>query len=196
VIVPRSYIGELLGDGLAGVVPDAPAVRRILDLCTGSGYLAILAALAFPEAKVDAGDISNEALAVARRNISDYGLEDRISLMQSDLFDTLGRREYDLILSNPPYVSDAAIAAFPREYAAEPVVAHAGGRDGMDLVRRILGEAARHLSPNGIMVMEIGTGRQILERDYPQLPFLWLDTEKSRGEVFALHRPWGQTPRE
>src|SRR5262245_13167678 len=188
VIVPRSYIGELLGDGLAGMVPDGTTVRRILDLCTGSGCLAILAALAFPEAKVDASDISDEALAVACRNISDYGLEDRISLIQSDLFEKLGKRKYDLIVANPPYVSDAAIAAFPREYAAEPVIAHAGGGDGMDLVRGILADAGRHLTADGILVMEIGTGRQILERDYRQLPFLWLDTEKSHGEVFALHR--------
>lgn len=188
VIVPRSYIGELLGDGLAGVVPDSTAVRWILDLCTGSGCLAILAALAFPEAKVDASDFSGDALGVARRNTVDYGLEDRISLVQSDLFEKLGKRQYDLILANPPYVSDEAIAAFPKEYAAEPVVAHAGGRDGMDLVRRILAEAGRHLTPEGVLVMEIGTSRQILERDYPQLPFLWLDTEKSQGELFALHR--------
>jgi ribosomal protein L3 glutamine methyltransferase len=188
VVVPRSYIGELLGHGLASVISDSTAVRRVLDLCTGSGCLAILAALAFPEARVDASDVSGDALAVASHNIADYGLEDRISLVRSDLFEKLGKGQYDLILANPPYVSDEAIAAFPREYAAEPVIAHAGGRDGMDLVRRILSEAARHLTLEGILVMEIGTGREILERDYPEMPFRWLDTTHSQGEVLALRR--------
>jgi ribosomal protein L3 glutamine methyltransferase len=187
-IVPRSYIGELLGDGLADVISDSGTVGRILDLGTGSGCLAILAALAFPSASLDASDISDDALAVARRNVADYGLEDRISLVRSDLFEALGKRRYDLVLANPPYVSEKAIAAFPQEYAAEPVIAHAGGRDGMDIVRRILAEVPGHLTPDGVLVVEIGTAREILERDYPRLPFLWLDTEKSQGEVFALHR--------
>jgi ribosomal protein L3 glutamine methyltransferase len=188
VIVPRSYIGELLGEGLPAVVPDRAAVRRVLDLCTGSGCLAILAALAFPEAEVDASDISEAALAVAQRNVGDYGLGDRISLIQSDLFDGLNRRQYDLVLANPPYVSDGRVAAFPREYAAEPAIAHAGGRDGLDIVRRILGQAAVHLTPQGALVVEVGSGREILERDYPHLPFLWLDTAASQGEVLALER--------
>jgi ribosomal protein L3 glutamine methyltransferase len=187
-IVPRSYIGELLDDGLADVISDSSTVGRILDLCTGSGCLAILAALAFPRSSLDASDISDDALAVARRNVAEYGLEERISLIRSDLFGNLGKQQYDLILANPPYVSDQAIAAFPLEYAAEPVIAHAGGRDGMHIVRRILAEAAGYLTHRGILVAEIGTGREILERDYPKLPFLWLDTEKSRGEVFALPR--------
>jgi ribosomal protein L3 glutamine methyltransferase len=188
VIVPRSYIGELLDDSLADAIPDAGAIGRILDLCTGSGCLAILAALAFPAASLDAADISEDALAVARRNVADYGLQDRVAPVRSDLFGALGGRRYDLILANPPYVSEEAMAAFPREYAAEPVIAHAGGRDGMDMVRRILAEAPGHLTVEGTLVVEIGTGRQILERDYPQLPFLWLDTENSQGEVFALLR--------
>jgi ribosomal protein L3 glutamine methyltransferase len=186
VIVPRSYIGELLGKGLAGVVDDADAIERVLDLGTGSGCLAILAALTFPHAKVDASDISADALAVAERNVADYGLEARITLIQSDLFRELAHRRYDLILANPPYVSAAALAAFPPEYAAEPRLAHAGGEDGLDLVRRILAEAAEHLTPQGALVVEVGTGRDILEQEYPRLPFLWLDTAESEGEVFAL----------
>jgi ribosomal protein L3 glutamine methyltransferase len=188
VIVPRSYIGELLRDGLAGVVTDKLPVRRVLDLCTGSGCLAILAALAFPEATVDASDISPDALAVAVRNVGDYGLQERISLIQSDLFDGLGKRRYDVILANPPYVSAAAMEAFPPEHAAEPAIAHAGGEDGLDIVRRILTQAAEHLSPKGALVIEIGAGRNRLESEYPDLPFLWLDTAESEGEVLALSR--------
>jgi ribosomal protein L3 glutamine methyltransferase len=186
VIVPRSYIGELLGKGLAGVAADPDAVERILDLGTGSGCLAILAALAFPNAQVDAGDVSEDALAVAERNVSDYGLQGRIRLVRSNLFAALGDRRYDLILANPPYVGAAAMAAFPPEHAAEPRLAHAGGADGLDLVRRILAEAGGHLTPEGALVVEVGTGRPILEREYPRLPFLWLDTAESEGEVFAL----------
>jgi ribosomal protein L3 glutamine methyltransferase len=186
VIVPRSYIGELLGKGLAGVVDDPDGVERVLDLCTGSGCLAILAALAFPNAQIDASDVSTDALRVAERNVADYGLQARITLVQSDLFGALGGRSYDLILANPPYVSAAALAAFPPEFAAEPKLAHAGGADGLDLVRRILAGAADHLTPGGALVVEVGTGRDILEREYPRLPFLWLDTAASEGEVFAL----------
>jgi ribosomal protein L3 glutamine methyltransferase len=185
VIVPRSYLGELLNDGLVAAIGETNP-ERILDLCTGSGCLAVLAALAFPDAHVDASDISQEALDVARRNIRDYGLEDRISPMQSDLFDGLPPRQYDVILANPPYVTDAAIRAFPPEYAAEPALAHAGGRDGMDLVRRLLAGAEQRLTAAGSLLVEIGSGRLILERDYPNLPFLWLDTKESEGEVFAL----------
>jgi ribosomal protein L3 glutamine methyltransferase len=188
VIVPRAYLGELLRDGLAGIVKGEGEIRRVLDLCTGSGCLAILAALAFPQAKVDASDISPEALAVAARNVADYGLQDRIALVQSDLLEGLGNGRYDLILANPPYVSAAAMAAFPPEYAAEPAVAHAGGDDGLDVVRRILTHAAERLTPEGTLVVEVGTGREILESEYPALPFLWLDTAGSEGEVFALHR--------
>ncbi len=186
VIVPRSYIGELLGDGLSGVVGDATAIERVLDLCTGSGCLAILAALAFEEARIDASDVSADALAVAARNVADYGLEQRISLVQSDGFAELGGRRYDLILANPPYVSAEGVAAFPPEYAAEPRIAHAGGADGLDVVRRILAEAGRHLTETGTLVVEIGTGRAILGEEYSDLPFLWLDTAESEGEVFAL----------
>jgi len=146
VIVPRSFIGELLvQDQLAAIVPDPLAVQRVLDLCTGSGCLAILAAEAFPNARVDASDISADALAVAKRNIGDYGLDERVRLFKADLFEGLPAATYDLIISNPPYVTAAAVAAFPPEYQAEPTLAHLGGEDGMDLVRRILDGAPDRL---------------------------------------------------
>jgi ribosomal protein L3 glutamine methyltransferase len=189
VIVPRSYIGELLDGELATVVPDPDAVTSVLDLCTGSGCLAILAALTYPNAIVDAVDLSPEALQVAQRNVADYGLADRITLQQSDLFGALGSRRYDLIISNPPYVSAEAVAAFPPEYRAEPTMAHAGGEDGLDLVRRILTDAPGHMERDGVLVVEVGTGLDILEQEFPHLPFLWLDTEDSTGEVFALTAP-------
>lgn len=194
VIVPRSYIGELLEEGLASVVPDPEEVTRVLDLCTGSGCLAILAALAFPNARVDAVDISAEALEVARRNVTDYGLDDRIALRRSDLFDALEGETYDLILSNPPYVTAEAVAAFPPEYRAEPELAHLGGADGMDLVRRLLADAPARLAPGGILVVEVGMGRDTLETEYADLPFLWLDTEQSEGELFALEAEALQRP--
>ncbi len=187
VIVPRSLIGELLmSDGLEVAVPDPEEVRTVLDLCTGGGSLGVLAAMAFPDAGIVAADISADALAVARRNVDDYGLAERITLAQSDLFAALGPRRFDLILSNPPYVTNAAVAAFPPEYAAEPGLAHAAGADGLDIVRRILAEAGAHLEPDGCLIVEVGQGRAALEAAYPELPFLWLDTEETSGEVFAL----------
>jgi ribosomal protein L3 glutamine methyltransferase len=188
VIVPRSYIGELLAGDLEGIAPVPENVGSILDLCTGSGCLAILAALRFENALLDASDVSRDALAVAERNVRDYGLDGRITLIGSDLFEGLGGRQYDLILSNPPYVDAEALAAFPPEYAAEPQLAHAGGKDGLDLVRRILCEAASHLNEDGMLVVEIGRGRERLEKQFPELPFLWLDTTESTGEVFSLSR--------
>ena len=188
VIVPRSYIGELLAGDLDGMVPESADVRSILDLCTGSGCLAVLAALRFDAAKVDASELSGDALTVAEINVRDYRLEDRIELVRSDLFGGLAGRRYDLILANPPYVDAEALAAFPPEYAAEPKLAHAGGGDGLDVVRRILSEAGMHLTLNGVLVVEIGRGRTLLEREFPELPFLWLDTAESAGEVFTLTR--------
>jgi ribosomal protein L3 glutamine methyltransferase len=170
------------------VLEDPEALGRVLDLCTGSGCLAILAALAFPAANIDATDISAGALEVARRNVADYGLQDRITVLESDLFAALSGRRYDLIVANPPYVREAAIAAFPPEHAAEPRLAHAAGADGLEIVRRILAAAADHLSPDGVLVVEVGSGRYLLEQRYPRLPFLWLDTAASEGEVFALTR--------
>lgn len=187
VIVPRSFIGELIcQNSLAAVVTDADAISSVLDLCTGSGCLAILAAEAFLNATVDASDISNDALAVARRNVGDYDLAGRVRLIQSDLFSAVPAKRYDLIISNPPYVTEKSIAKFAPEYQAEPRLAHCGGHDGLDLVHTILKRARDYLVPNGILVVEIGDGREALETSYPSLPFFWLDTETSEGEVFAL----------
>jgi ribosomal protein L3 glutamine methyltransferase len=186
VIVPRSYIAELMAQGLSDALPETADATCILDLCTGSGCLAILAALTFPDALVDAAELSPDALKVAERNVADYALEDRVRLVRSDLFAGLGKTRYDLIISNPPYVSAESLAAFPPEYAAEPAMAHAGGEDGMDIVRRILAEASARLTEDGTLLMEVGMGRAVLDAEYPDLPFLWLDTEESEGEVFAL----------
>jgi ribosomal protein L3 glutamine methyltransferase len=193
VIVPRSYLGELLcdrlderGEGAALGDIDPSSMEHVLDLCTGSGCLAILAALLFPGAIVDAVDISDDALEVAKRNVADYGLDERVRLVRSDLFAGLASRRYDLIISNPPYVTAAAVAAFPPEYRAEPQLAHLGGSDGLDLVRRIIDAAPEHLTGAGTLLMEIGMGRDALEAAYPHLPFLWIDTAESDGEVFLI----------
>ena len=183
-LIPRSFIGDLLA---GGVLPVAKP-RRILDLCTGSGCLAILAALAFPRATVDALDLSTGALALARRNVAAHRLGDRISLHRGDLFAPLENRRYDLIISNPPYVDASGMAKLPPEFKHEPRLALAAGDDGLDLVRRILSDAPRHLTKNGGLVCEIGRGRAPLEAAYPNLPFLWLDTELSEGEVFWIGR--------
>ncbi|HKQ94151.1 MAG TPA: 50S ribosomal protein L3 N(5)-glutamine methyltransferase [Aestuariivirgaceae bacterium] len=187
VIVPRSYLGEMLATGRVDELAESlPEVSRILDLCTGSGCLAVLAARAFPHAEVDAVDRSKDALAVARRNVEDAGMADRIRLVEGDLFAPLAGRRYDLILSNPPYVSAAAMAELPPEFRHEPAMALAGGDDGLDLVRRILAEAPHHLGEAAALLCEIGTGRDVLERDFPDLDFLWLDSAESEGEVFWL----------
>ena len=193
VIVPRSYIGELMFSGLFGgegfnLVERPEQVSAVLDLCTGSGCLAILAAGIFPNAEIDAADLSEPALEVARINLREHDLDSRINLLQGDLWETVEGQTYDLIITNPPYVAMAEVAAFPREYVHEPVVAHVGGEDGLDIVRRILEGAADHLKPGGGLVCEIGTGRDILVAEYPHLDFLWLDTEESQGEVFWLSR--------
>lgn len=186
VIVPRSFLGELLVEGFDGIVDPEQPVERILDLCTGSGCLAIIAAHTHPDATVDAADLMENALDVARRNVAEHGLDHRVTLHQGDLFGAVGEARYDLILCNPPYVTSAAVAAFPPEYQAEPVAAHDGGKDGMILVRRVLDEARAHLSSHGVLVMEIGMGRPVIERAYPDLDLLWLDTAESEGEVFAV----------
>jgi ribosomal protein L3 glutamine methyltransferase len=190
-IVPRSFIGELLdthfgGDDGESLIGDPAEVTSVLDLCTGSGCLAILAARHFPKAAIDAVDISKDALAVAARNVGDHGLEDRITLHHGDLFAPLGKKRYDLIISNPPYVDAEGMAGLPRECRAEPKLAFDGGADGLDIVRRILKEAKSHLAPQGGLLCEIGRGRDNLEAAYPQLPLLWLDTEHSEGEVFWI----------
>ena len=193
VIVPRSYIGELMFSGIFGgdeapLIEDVSNVASVLDLCTGSGCLAIIAAGIFPRAEVDAAELSADALEVARINVDEHDLADRVSLLEGDLFDAVEGRTYDLIISNPPYVAGGEVQAFPPEYGHEPVMAHLGGEDGLDLVRRILADAADHLNPGGGLLCEIGTGRERLVDDYPQLDFLWLDTEESEGEVFWITR--------
>ena len=191
-LVPRSFIGDLLADYLAGggVLPigDARKVKRVLDLCTGSGCLAILAALAFPQARLDATDLSAGALALARRNVKTHRLDDRIALHRGDLFRPLDGRRYDLILANPPYVDARGMARLPPEYRHEPRLALAAGEEGLDLVRRVVTEAPRHLTKTGALLCEIGRGRAPLEAAFPRLPFLWLDTEQSEGEVFWITR--------
>jgi ribosomal protein L3 glutamine methyltransferase len=186
-LIPRSFIGDLLFDGALPI--DPRKVRRVLDLCTGSGCLAILAALIFPRAKVDAVDLSAGALALARRNVATHRLDDRVALHRGDLFQPLGKQRYDLILTNPPYVDARGMAKLPPEYQHEPRMALAAGDDGLDLVRRILAEVPRHLRPGGGLLCEIGRGKAALERAYPDTDFVWMDTEQSSGEVFWLSPP-------
>jgi ribosomal protein L3 glutamine methyltransferase len=188
VIVPRSFIAELLPEQLVPWVENPDEVTRALDLCTGSGCLAILAALAFPNAEVDAVDLSKDALEVAARNVADYGLADRVELIESDLFAALDGRSYDVILSNPPYVNAESVAALPPEYQAEPALALGSGEDGLDATRQILEKAKDHLKPGGLLVVEIGHNRDALEAAYPALPFTWLDTESGDQFVFMLRR--------
>jgi ribosomal protein L3 glutamine methyltransferase len=188
VIVPRSHIAELLHEQLVPWLDDPEAVGSALDLCTGSGCLAILAALAFPNAGVDAVDLSRDALDVAEKNVADYGLVDRIELIESDLFAALDGRTYDLILSNPPYVNAESVAALPPEYLAEPALALGSGEDGLDATRQILAQAKQHLNPGGLLVVEIGHNREVLEAAYPALPFTWLDTASGDQFVFMLRR--------
>lgn len=186
VIVPRSFIAELLDEQLAPWVEDPDAVAAVLDLCTGSGCLALIAALAFPEAQLDAADISADALAVARRNIADYGLADRVHPVQTDAFAGLAGRRYDLIVSNPPYVDAPSVAALPAEYRHEPAIALGSGEDGLDFTRILLAQARRHLNPGGVLVVEIGHNRDTVEAAFPDLPFTWLETRAGNEYVFLL----------
>jgi ribosomal protein L3 glutamine methyltransferase len=193
VIVPRSYIGELLDshfggrdDQPAALIENASAVENVLDLCTGSGCLAILASRTFPNAKIDAVDISREAIEVAARNVADYGLQDRVMLHRGDLFAPLGDKRYDLIIANPPYVDAEGMAALPRECRAEPKLAFDGGADGLEVIGRRVSEARRHLTPEGGLLCEIGRCRPALEAACPESEFLWLETEDSQGEVFWI----------
>jgi ribosomal protein L3 glutamine methyltransferase len=189
VIVPRSLIGELVMTALAGdnaLIGDPERIASVLDLCTGGGSLAILAARVFSTARIEAVDVSPGALEVAERNLEEHGLRDRVALKQGDLFAPLKGERFDLILANPPYVDAGTISRFPPEYAAEPMVAHAGGADGLDIVRRILSEAPKHLTAGGALICEVGGGRPLLEREFRHLPFVWLDTEDTSGEVFLL----------
>ncbi len=188
VIVPRSFIAELLREGLESWVDDFEGVQSALDLCTGSGCLAILMAETFPNAHIDAVDLSADALAVAQRNVDDYQLNDRIELIQSDLFSQLQGRTYDVIISNPPYVNAESVAALPAEYLAEPELALGSGDDGLDATRIILANAAKHLNPHGVLVVEIGHNRDALEAAFPHLPFFWPETSAGDGFVFILKR--------
>ncbi|KPF99171.1 protein-(glutamine-N5) methyltransferase, ribosomal protein L3-specific [Rhodopseudomonas sp. AAP120] len=190
VIVPRSFIGELLDTHFDGgdtsLIGDPAEVERVLDLCTGSGCLAILAARAFPFAAIDAVDLSTDALDVAARNVADHQLRDRITLHNGDLFAPLGDTRYDLIITNPPYVDAEGMDNLPEECLAEPAMAFDGGDDGLDIVRRILAEAKDHLTEAGGLLCEIGRGRGLIEAEFPHLPLLWLDSEDSEGEVFWI----------
>lgn len=185
VIVPRSFIGEIM------VREDSPVnglaqVETILDLCTGSGCLAILAAQLYPQAVIDAVELSPDALAVAAINVRDYALDERLTLHQGDLFAPVPDMKYDLIITNPPYVDDIGMAVLADEHRHEPSMAFYGGADGMDIVRTILRDAHNHLNPGGGLLCELGRGRAIIEAAFPHLPFQWLDTANSEGEVFWL----------
>lgn len=184
-IVPRSFIAEMVRERFSPWLRREP--RRVLDLCTGSGCLAVLLALEFPQARVDAADLSAAALAVARRNVVRYELGSRVKLIRSDLFGALGRRTYDLIVSNPPYVTARAMARLPAEYRHEPALALAAGVDGLDLVRRILAGAKTRLNPGGLLVCEVGGGRRAVERAFPALEFAWPELSDP-DSVFVLGR--------
>jgi len=185
VIVPRSFIAELLREHMSPWLKRDP--KRALDLCTGSGCVAVLTALEFPKAQVDAADLSASALQVARINIREYELTKRVRAIRSNLFDSLGRKKYDLIVSNPPYVTAPSMRKLPKEYRHEPSMALAAGEDGLELVHRILSEARKHLAPGGFLVCEIGGNRKALERAYPKLEFAWPETSDP-GTVFILER--------
>jgi ribosomal protein L3 glutamine methyltransferase len=187
-IIPRSFIAELLKDELQPWVEDPLAVRTALDLCTGSGCLAVMAAHAFPKAEIDAIDVSIDALAVATRNVDDYSLRTRVRLLSSNLFEAIEGRRYDLILSNPPYVTQTAMEALPPEYKHEPSLALAGGADGMDLVRNIIRNAHAHLTPGGLLIVEVGDGRDAVERIFPDLPLTWLTTSAGDDMVFLARQ--------
>lgn len=199
-LVPRSYIAELLRSSLfdgsdpdVNLIRDPEDVTSVLDLCTGGGSLAIFAAYAFPNAKVDAVDLSPEALSLAAENVAEHGLEDRIELLQGNLFEPVKGRTYDLIITNPPYVHPDVMDVLPDEFRHEPEMALHGGHDGLDLVREILNSYRDHMNEGGGILCEIGEDHEILDADYPDLPFLWLATEESDSEVFWLPaRPqWG-----
>lgn len=185
VIVPRSPFAELIHAGFAPWV-DPGRVRRILDIGTGSGCIAIACAVAFPQARVDAVDVSPQALEVARRNVARHGVGERVHLFQGDVYEPLGAARYDLIVSNPPYVSEAEMAALPAEYLHEPDVALRAGTDGLDVVRRILAGLPRYLEPGGALFVEVGDSEPRVQEAFPELPLTWLDFEHGGGGVFLL----------
>ena len=187
VLVPRSPIAELIGDGFQPWI-DPRRVRRVLDLCTGSGCIGIAAAMVFPEARVDLADLSSEALEVARINVERHALGQRVTVLQGDLFGAVGTSRYDVIVSNPPYVAEEEFLGLPEEYGREPGLGLVAGEDGLDLVRGILAEAADHLQPGGILVVEVGSAEQALESAFPGVPFTWLEFEYGGSGVFTLTR--------
>jgi ribosomal protein L3 glutamine methyltransferase len=187
VLVPRSPIAELVESGFDPWL-EPESIRRVLDLCTGSGCIGIAAASYLPDADVDLADISPAALAVAKRNLAAHGLEDRVRVVESDLFSALEGRRYDVIVTNPPYVSAAELAALPPEYQREPCLGLDGGESGLDLVLRVLRDAPRFLNEEGVLVVEVGNGAAELERRFPGLPFLWIDFERGGEGVFLINR--------
>jgi ribosomal protein L3 glutamine methyltransferase len=188
VIVPRSFIAELLRERLAPWIMRPARIKRALDLCTGSGCLAIMLAKAFPAARIDATDISRAALAVARRNVAAYRLQRRVSLLESDMFSALRRKRYDLIVANPPYLGVSAMRGLPREYRHEPRLALASGKDGLDAIKVILRKAAAHLNDDGLLLVEVGHQRRKIESAFPHLPFVWPQTSAGDDCVFMLSR--------
>ncbi len=186
VLIPRSFIGELLEDDLEDWVPDADAVSAVLDLCTGSGCLAILAAHAFPTAHITATDISPDALDVARKNVEAHRMSEDITVVQGDLFAAVKNQKFDLILSNPPYVTASSMAALPDEFRHEPTLALAAGVDGNDVLRRMLVEAKSQLNPGGLLIVDMGHNRDLVEDAFPTLPFTWLASAASEAGVFLL----------
>ena len=186
VIVPRSFIAELIPEHFSPWISDPEAVINILDLCTGSACLPILLADAFPSALIDAVDISPDALAVARQNVDDYALQERITLIESDLYAAVPQRRYDIIVSNPPYVNSVSMSQLPEEYKREPQLALAGGEDGMDLVRQIVAGAAEHLTDNGILLVEVGNERAYAEAAFPELELTWVTTSAGDDMLFLV----------
>lgn len=186
VIVPRSFIAELIPEQFSPWIDNPESVTGILELCTGSGCLPIMLADAFPNAQIDAADISADALAVARRNVEDYKLQDRIALIESDLYAEVPKKKYDVIVANPPYVNTGSMDKLPEEYRREPQLALAGGTDGMDLVRKIVAGAAQRLTSKGILMLEVGNERAHAEAAFPELELTWLSTSAGDDMVFLL----------
>jgi ribosomal protein L3 glutamine methyltransferase len=188
-LIPRSPIAELIEQKFSPWIAEEQ-INRVLDLCTGSGCIAIATAwhLDNPDLMVDAVDISKDALAVAEKNVSQFELQEQVELIQSDLFSQLQGRQYDVIISNPPYVDAAEMAALPAEYRTEPSLALAAGADGLDIVHTILAQAADHLTEHGILIVEVGASAPALIEAYPDLPFIWLDFERGGEGIFLLHK--------
>jgi ribosomal protein L3 glutamine methyltransferase len=188
VIVPRSLIAELLSENLYPWIDDPEKIFSALDLCSGSGCLGIMMAHSFQNAIIDLVDLSEKALQVAEININHYGLNDRTELIQSDLFDALQDKKYDLIISNPPYVNQASVDSFPMEFLKEPSMALGSGEEGLDHTIRIINEAKRYLNDDGILIVEIGHNKEVLLNKFPKLKFQWLDISLGNDFVFMLQK--------